>query len=540
MALILFHLWAVDSVAQNLVRNNSFEEGQPECGPTLFPDDYGKYATHWECPTNGTTDLFSTQLPQNCFGGMPGWYFPPYMGYRTGKQMPRTGNEFAGLFVYSKQEPEDYREYLQTRLLEPLVKGESYCAEMYISLGDRVEIAVDKVGMAFKTKRTRIYGFNDVLPLKPKVIYPDVLEDSINWTQVSGNFIADSAYNYLVIGNFFKRDELRKIVQQGKRYLYREMSYYFIDDVSVTRIPNEIEFDGDKIICQGASAKISVNWNWESIEWRILGNIQVIGNGKEIIVEPKVTTRYLFKGSFCKKTVTDTVEITVLPFIAPELGKDTVICENTDILLTTPEQYAQYTWQDGSVLPHYKASKEGIYSVRVSDPSGCYGSDTITIGVLKKPHVGLGSDQVVCDWREHSGIGLTAVAGESYEWSTTETNSFIRPGEQGEYWLMATNRCGNATDTIRLYSFEHVFIPNVVTPNGDGKNEHFEILGLPPGLYPNLEIYNRTGKSIAMFEAYRGGWPSRQTSNELPSGIYYYAVTLPGCRSYKGWLQVLK
>lgn len=540
LVLVLLQVVVINAFSQNLVPNNSFEDGQPQCGPTNFPDDYGIYATHWECPTNGTTDLFSTQLPQHCFSCMPGWYFPPYMGVRTGQQLPRTGNEFAGVFAYSHQHPEDWREYLQTQLLEPLEKGKTYCGEMYISLADRVQVAVDKMGMAFRTKRTRIYAFANVLQLKSKVIYPDVLQDSINWTQVRGNFVADSAYTHLLIGNFFHRDNLTKVVLQGKPKLYEDMSYYFVDDVSVIRIPDEIEFEGDKVICEGKSATIKVHWGWEDMEWNRLGSAEVISKENTITVTPNVTTRYVFKGSYCKKTVTDTFEVKVLPFVPPDLGKDTTICEATSILLSAQEQYEYYTWQNGSTQPHHNINAAGTYWVQVRNQDGCSGADTITIDILRKPVVELGSDQVVCDWGKFMGIGIEPKPEEFYEWSTGEINSFFMPTGQGKYWLSVTNRCGISSDTLRLYSFENVFIPNLITPNGDGKNEHFEIKGLPPGLYPQLEIFNRVGKRIATIDSYHSDWPSSQSSNDLPTGVYYYTISLKGCRSYKGWLHVLK
>ncbi len=53
-----------------------------------------------------------------------------------------------------------------------------------------------------------------------------VITDSINWTIIKGVFVADSAYKYVSLGNFF--DDANTIMINGGR------GYYFIDDICVS------------------------------------------------------------------------------------------------------------------------------------------------------------------------------------------------------------------------------------------------------------------------------------------------------------------
>jgi gliding motility-associated-like protein/uncharacterized repeat protein (TIGR01451 family) len=86
---------------------------------------------------------------------------------------------------------------------------------------------------------------------------------------------------------------------------------------------------------------------------------------------------------------------------------------------------------------------------------------------------------------------------------------------------------------------EEIFIPNVITPNGDGKNDAFVIVGIER--YPGsvLLIYNRWGNQVFQSKNYQNEW--RGTG--LNDGTYYYILKLntpDGIRPYKGWIELLR
>ena len=84
-----------------------------------------------------------------------------------------------------------------------------------------------------------------------------------------------------------------------------------------------------------------------------------------------------------------------------------------------------------------------------------------------------------------------------------------------------------------------VFIPNVITPNGDGKNDQFRITRLSS--FPNSElmIFNRWGNMVYRSANYQNDWDGRG----LNEGTYYYALLLntpSGKVRYSGWVQLLR
>jgi gliding motility-associated-like protein len=83
---------------------------------------------------------------------------------------------------------------------------------------------------------------------------------------------------------------------------------------------------------------------------------------------------------------------------------------------------------------------------------------------------------------------------------------------------------------------EKIIVPNVITPNGDGKDDYFAISGL--NYYPNskLSIYDRWGKEVYTSNNYQNDWNGGGQSD----GVYYYLLSLQNGKKYKGYFQIIK
>jgi gliding motility-associated-like protein/uncharacterized repeat protein (TIGR01451 family) len=83
------------------------------------------------------------------------------------------------------------------------------------------------------------------------------------------------------------------------------------------------------------------------------------------------------------------------------------------------------------------------------------------------------------------------------------------------------------------------FIPNVITPNGDGSNDSFEIQGLGRFVSNEIVIMNRWGDHVFQRVNYENDW----SANGLTNGTYFYvliAIDEFGKRyEFKGWVQVI-
>ncbi|WP_147313975.1 T9SS type B sorting domain-containing protein [Deminuibacter soli] len=103
---------------------------------------------------------------------------------------------------------------------------------------------------------------------------------------------------------------------------------------------------------------------------------------------------------------------------------------------------------------------------------------------------------------------------------------------------------GNDLDTTDNHSSDKhnvidLFIPNIITPNSDGKNDQFKITGI--GAYPNsvLVVYNRWGNQVFYSSDYHNEWDGAG----LNEGTYYYVLKLrtpAGTKDYKGWVTLMR
>ena len=69
----------------------------------------------------------------------------------------------------------------------------------------------------------------------------NLIEDTVNWVEMSYQFIADSAYQYLAIGNLFD-DSLTDTLRIGGEPTGSVTSYYYFDDFCLTTSPEGCDF----------------------------------------------------------------------------------------------------------------------------------------------------------------------------------------------------------------------------------------------------------------------------------------------------------
>ncbi len=95
-------------------------------------------------------------------------------------------------------------------------------------------------------------------------------------------------------------------------------------------------------------------------------------------------------------------------------------------------------------------------------------------------------------------------------------------------------------DTTKGTEFVEVTIPNGFSPNGDGVNDFFEIVGVEN--YPNTElvVFNRWGNKVYEASNYQNKWDgNNKNGNRIPDGTYYYIITLDDIQKpYNGYVEL--
>ncbi|MBS1546722.1 MAG: hypothetical protein JST38_20060 [Bacteroidetes bacterium] len=156
------------------------------------------------------------------------------------------------MFTYHQNDVDEYREWIMAPLLEPLVSGQTYYCSFRANaaFGGNAEypqiwLANDKVGMLF-TMQDRPWNWGDPYPPPPNhahIAYPQILADTVGWTLVSGSFVADSAYQYVMLGQFFSNalTDTLHFADPNSVFPWYPCGYTLIDAVCVSPDPDGCE-----------------------------------------------------------------------------------------------------------------------------------------------------------------------------------------------------------------------------------------------------------------------------------------------------------
>ncbi|MBK9317610.1 MAG: T9SS type A sorting domain-containing protein [Bacteroidetes bacterium] len=216
ICLVVFNRCA--NAQTNLVPNPGFENY------VVCPVNLGEThkATGWS--SYSTSPDFFHQCSTNPY------LSPPYVQF--GYQVPHNGIGYIGLATYHNNTSvitNNYREFCGAQLLSPLQIGTTYYLSFYT--------VATEFGTGYLTNNlgirlfTNPYSIANPAPIDnfAHLKFDTIVTDSINWQRLSGSFIADSAYQYICLGNFYDSLHTDTVV-----FGFPNAGYYFIDDICVT------------------------------------------------------------------------------------------------------------------------------------------------------------------------------------------------------------------------------------------------------------------------------------------------------------------
>lgn len=207
-----------------------------------------------------------------------------------------------------------------------------------------------------------------------------------------------------------------------------------------------------------------------------------------------------------------------------------------------------YQWQDASGTSvgtsiDMTGVGPGAYSLTVTDANGCssvvgpfnvMSTSGVTASFTASPTTG--ETPLLVNFTN------TSTGATSYLWGfdpfgLADTSTAVNPTYTivplGNFMvcLVASNAAGcadTACTNIDVYINSVFVIPNIFTPNDDGVNDIFGVMGV--GLATmDAEIYNRWGQKMYEWHTINGGWDGRTTAGVVaPDGTYYYIIKATG------------
>jgi len=256
---------------------------------------------------------------------------------------------------------------------------------------------------------------------------------------------------------------------------------------------------------------------------------------------------------YCQSTASTTV--TILPQVTAVAGGGTSICAGSSTPLTASGGVS-YAWSPGSSLsdstsanPIASPTDTTTYKVIVTNASGCQDSAKVTVNILKAPIAKPGPNHVIFAGQSVQLNGKAQYAGQVF-WTPAAglsdpniLNPIASPAKDTRYTLhaLSANNCGSDTASIFIRVYQQIVIPNTFSPNGDGKNDVWDIDALIT--YPDCEmlVFNRYGEEMFRSTGYAKPWDGTYQGKPVPTGAYYYVLDLKNNKpKISGYVMVIR
>ncbi len=234
-------------------------------------------------------------------------------------------------------------------------------------------------------------------------------------------------------------------------------------------------------------------------------------------------------------TATETATLTAAQPVSIDLGNDRTFCAGSSATLNAGAGFAAYAWSTGETTESIGVSASDVYSVTVTNASGCTATDGVAVTVIETPEVLLTADTTIY---ENNPFALKPeivgnTQGATYLWLPAEGLScnnclspVANPDDTTTYTLVFTdvNGCVNeASITINVLKGARVYMPNVFSPNGDGSNDILFPLGIGVKAI-EWKVFNRWGELVFVTTDFNIGWDGTFKGLPQPAGVYVYVM----------------
>jgi gliding motility-associated-like protein len=176
--------------------------------------------------------------------------------------------------------------------------------------------------------------------------------------------------------------------------------------------------------------------------------------------------------------------------------------------------------------------------------------DTVEISNLSLS-VDAGPDQTISPG---DVVQLNGMGGAFYQWSADGPVSFSDPtdpqattiplNDTTTYYMNVSDEFGCAGfDSLRVFveRVEAFTIMNVITPNGDGKNDVLDMGSVTNGDNCSISIMSRWGDYVFRQDVYQNDWGGVSTAGkDLEDGTYYFILQCGNEVRYRGPVTIIR
>lgn len=236
--------------------------------------------------------------------------------------------------------------------------------------------------------------------------------------------------------------------------------------------------------------------------------------------------------------------ITILPKTTPTLDvppicTDFITGEITNSVIISGFGAPQYAvvWkkEDGTIVSredNFSTNEAGNYTLNITDlfGSGCF-NETVPFTVIKSPKPDLVNFTTSGWFTDSQTIVVNAVPsfgnGNNFLYSldsnTPQTSNTFTNVSAGTHEIMISD--ANGCSSVLKITLKTIYAPKHFSPNGDGFNETWNIMGLINQDNPKLYIFDRYGKLLKQLQIDGPGWDGTYNGQPLPASDYWFTLT---------------
>ena len=297
---------------------------------------------------------------------------------------------------------------------------------------------------------------------------------------------------------------------------------------------------GETRLCDGTMAEYTVPESQHATAYTWFarqdqGNTEAIGQGLELNrsfgADADHVLLFVRATNECGHADSAPLGVDILhkPGAPPEMDAPAAACASSEVHIDVSSQdVKQYHWKvtDSSgtlIFDETNFSTELSWTfntsitIEVSAVNECGKSIPVTRRIKEL------TDSFIMPAIEKNCMKLSHGADEKLSWyldgKLLGEEKSVPINVAGHYELRYHGVCLDRSVQIEISADEIAdFIPNVITPNGDGKNQYFEVSENVAG--SSLNIFNRWGRLVYSSTEYSNTWDG----DDLPSGVYYYTI----------------
>ena len=116
------------------------------------------------------------------------------------------------------------------------------------------------------------------------------------------------------------------------------------------------------------------------------------------------------------------------------------------------------------------------------------------------------------------GTGNLIYSLDGGAWQSSNVFTGVEAGSH-EIMVEDVEGCTNLVQTVTVIDY-----PKYFTPNGDGYNDNWKIVGLEAKHNAKIYIFDRYGKLIKQIDPLGNGWDGKYNGQDIPSSDYWFKV----------------